>query len=175
MGKLAVSRPHSCPPPFLWQGRGPVQSASACREAGTSGIESRSSLPQPGQQGAAALEFALVAPLFLILWFGVLDFGLVMYAKGLITHASQEGARYGAIYHLTPPNAAQIQGYVQNYLRGAGFSQPVSVSVTGAGGASGSPLPVRVDYSYHFLGLPRFLAGWADSLNLSAETTKWLE
>ncbi len=58
-----------------------------------------------GQQGAAAVEFAVVAPLFLILWFGVLDFGLGMYAKGLITHASQEGARYGAVYHLSPPTA----------------------------------------------------------------------
>lgn len=127
------------------------------------------------QQGAAALEFALVAPLFLILWFGVLDFGLAMYAKGLITNASQEGARYGTIYHLSPPTAGDIQGYVQSYLRGAGFSQPVTITVTGAGGASGTPLTVRVDYTYHFLGLPSFLSGWADSLNLSAETAKRLE
>jgi Flp pilus assembly protein TadG len=128
-----------------------------------------------GQQGAAALEFALVAPLFLLLWFGILDFGLAMYAKGLITNACQEGARYGAIYHLSPPSNGDIQGYVQDYLRGAGFSEPVTITVTGAGGPSGTPLTVRVDYSYQFLGLPGFLAGWADSLNLSAETVKRLE
>ena len=128
-----------------------------------------------GEQGAAALEFALVAPLFLLLWFGIMDFGLAMYAKGLITHASQEGARYGTIYHLSPPTAGNIQGYVQSYLSGAGFSQPVTITVTGAGGVSGTPLAVRVDYTYHFLGLPSFLAGWADSLNLSAESVKRLE
>ncbi len=128
-----------------------------------------------GQQGAAALEFALVAPIFFILWFGVLDLGLIMYAKGLITHASQEGARYGTIYHLNPPTAGDIRGYVQSYLQGAGFSQPVTVTVTGAGGASGSPLTVRVDYTYYLVGLPGFLSGWADSLHLSAETVKRLE
>ncbi len=128
-----------------------------------------------GQQGAAALEFALVAPLFLLLWFGILDFGLAMYAKGLITHASQEGARYGTIYHLSPPTNGEIQGYVQSYLRGAGFSEPVTITVTGAGGPAGAPLTVRVDYTYHFLALPGFLAGLADSFNLSAEAVKRLE
>ncbi len=128
-----------------------------------------------GQQGAAALEFALVAPLFLLLWFGIMDFGLAMYAKGLITNASQEGARYGSIYQLPAPTDADIQGYVQSYLLGAGLTEPVTITVTGAGGSSGTPLTVRVDYVYHFLGLPRFLAGLCDSLTLSAESVKRLE
>ncbi len=128
-----------------------------------------------GQQGAAALEFALVAPLFLLLWFGIMDFGLAMYAKGLITNASQEGARYGSIYQLPAPTADDIQGYVQGYLLGAGLTEPVTITVTGAGGASGTTLTVRVDYTYYFLGLPRFLAGLCDSVNLSAETVKRLE
>jgi Flp pilus assembly protein TadG len=121
------------------------------------------------------LEFALVAPRFLILWFGIMDFGLAMYAKGLITHASQEGARYGSIYHLSPPSNGDVQAYVEAYLRGAGFLEPVTVTVTGAGGASGTTLTVRVDYAYQFLVLPGFLAGLSDGLNLSAETAKRLE
>ncbi len=52
------------------------------------------------QQGVAAVEFALALPLLLMLIFGLIDFGLAMYAKGLITNASQEGARFGAIYRL---------------------------------------------------------------------------
>ncbi len=111
----------------------------------------------PRAAGSAALEFALVAPLFLILTFGVLDFGLAMHAKGLITHASQEGASFGVAYRLAPPTAADIQAHVLRYLQGAGFSEPVTLTVTGAGGVSGTPLSVRIEFTYHFLALPNFL------------------
>jgi len=194
MGQSLNNHPHSHPPPS----RGKIGLTAESHQTRSRGLPGNPRVKKLGpapderpdmkpikmkpikrlvrdQRGAAALEFALVAPLFLILWFGVLDFGLAMYAKGLITHASQEGARYGTIYHLSPPTAGDVQGYVQNYLCGAGFSQPVTIIVTGAGGASGTPLAVRVDYTYQFLGLPSFLAGWADSLNLSSETVKRLE
>jgi len=189
MGKSLCNHPHSHPPPS----RGKVGLTAQSHQTRSRGLPGNQRVKKLGptpdkrpgmkpmkslvrqQQGAAALEFALVAPLFLILFFGVLDFGLAMYAKGLITHASQEGARYGTIYHLSPPTTGDIQGYVQRYLSDAKFSQPVTITVTGAGGASGTPLTVRVDYIYRFLGLPSFLAGWGDSLNLSAETVKRLE
>lgn len=128
-----------------------------------------------GQQGAASVDFALVLPLFLVLWFGVMDFGLAMYAKGLITHASQEGARYGAIYRLNPLTAGDIQAHIQSYLQDAGFTDPVTITVSGAGGGSGTPLTVRVDYVYHFLALPDFVTEMAGNLNLSAETVLRLE
>jgi len=189
MGKSLYNHPHSHPPPS----RGRIGLTAASHQTRSRGLPGNQRVKKLGptpderpgrkpikrlvreQQGAAALEFALIAPLFFILFFGVLDFGLAMYAKGLITHASQEGARYGTIYHLSPPTAGDIRGYVQSYLSGAGFSQPVTITVTGAGGASGTPLAVRVDYTYHFLGLPNFLPEWADGLNLSAETVKRLE
>lgn len=83
------------------------------------------------------MEFALVLPLFLVLLFGVMDFGLAMYAKGLITNASQEGARFGAIYRLTPLTENDIKAHAQAYLVSAGFSDPVLVTAPGAGGPSG--------------------------------------
>jgi Flp pilus assembly protein TadG len=121
------------------------------------------------------VEFALVLPLFLILWFGVIEFGLAMYAKGLITNASQEGARFGAIYRLTPLSSGEVQAFVQGYLQEAGFSDPVTITVAGAGGPSGTPLSVRVDYAYHFLALPNFVAGLVGDITLSAETVVRLE
>ena len=189
MGKSLYNHPHSHPPPS----RGRIGLTAASHQTRSRGLPGNQRVKKLGptpderpgrkpikrlvreQQGAAALEFALIAPLFFILFFGVLDFGLAMYAKGLITHASQEGARYGTIYHLSPPTAGDIQEYVQDYLSKTKFSQPVTITVTGAGGASGTPLAVRVDYTYHFLGLPNFLPEWADGLNLSAETVKRLE
>src|SRR5205807_4550690 len=44
-------------------------------------------------RGTAALELALVLPIFLLLVYGGLSFGLAMAAKGSITEAAAEGAR----------------------------------------------------------------------------------
>jgi Flp pilus assembly protein TadG len=115
------------------------------------------------------VEFALVLPLFLILLFGVLEFGLIMYAKGIITQASREGARYGVMYSLNPHTQAEIEAYVQNYLEGVGFT---GATVTAT---LGDPLSVKVDYSYRFMALPDFIAGFTGTLNLSADTTMRME
>lgn len=143
-------------------------------EPGSPG-EGAGAVRRAGEQGAAAVEFALALPLFLVLWFGVIDFGLAMYAKGLITNASQEGARFGAIYRLNPLPEAEIQAHVRSYLQAAGFTDPVTVTVSGAGGASGSTLSIRVDYAYQFIALPAFVTGLTGNLNLSAETVTRLE
>lgn len=45
------------------------------------------------QKGAAAVEFAIVLPLFVIIVFGIIEFSLLFYAKAVITNASREGAR----------------------------------------------------------------------------------
>ena len=50
-----------------------------------------------GDQGAAALEFAVVAPVLMLLVFGMLEFGFVFQAQLAVTHAAREGARLAAI------------------------------------------------------------------------------
>ncbi len=124
------------------------------------------------QGGAVALEFALALPLFIMLFFGVVEFGLIMHAKGVITQASREGARYGLVYSLTPQSNADIQNFVFNYLAGLGVSDITlgNIQVSGAGGPDGATLSVQVNYTYHFLVLPNFIAALTGNLNLSAGT-----
>jgi len=45
------------------------------------------------QKGASAVEFALVLPLLLVFVFGIIEFGILLYDKAIITNASREGAR----------------------------------------------------------------------------------
>lgn len=47
--------------------------------------------------GAAAVEFALIAPILLLLLFGIVDFGRAYQAKVELSHASREGARVYAL------------------------------------------------------------------------------
>ncbi|GAA1735467.1 hypothetical protein GCM10009681_02340 [Luedemannella helvata] len=48
-------------------------------------------------RGAAAVEFALVLPVLLILVFGIIDFGRMLNAKITLTQAAREGARAAAV------------------------------------------------------------------------------
>lgn len=48
---------------------------------------------RPDEDGAAAVEFALVSLLFLMLVFGIVTFGLVFALNHTLTHAAAEGAR----------------------------------------------------------------------------------
>lgn len=45
-------------------------------------------------EGAAAVEFAIVLPVFLLILAGMFDFGWAFYWQHTVTNASREGARY---------------------------------------------------------------------------------
>jgi hypothetical protein len=49
------------------------------------------------EQGAAAVEMALILPLLLTLVFGIIEFGFVFNAQISLTQAVREGVRVGAI------------------------------------------------------------------------------
>jgi hypothetical protein len=49
------------------------------------------------QKGATAVEFAIVLSLLLTLIFGIVEFGLFMFNRQVITNAAREGARYGIV------------------------------------------------------------------------------
>lgn len=56
----------------------------------TNGVECCPSRPD---RGAAAVEFAIILPLLLILVAGIVDFGRLLYAEVMVTNAAREGAR----------------------------------------------------------------------------------
>lgn len=70
---------------------------------------------------------------------------------------------------------AEIESKVREYLEKSGFTDPVTISVTGAGGASGASLVVHVTYSYNFQMLPNFIQSLTGSLGLTAETVMLME
>lgn len=51
--------------------------------------------------GAAAVEFALVLPLLLLILFGIIDFGRMLNAQITINEAAREGARAMALFDQT--------------------------------------------------------------------------
>ena len=65
--------------------------------------------------GIVTIEFALVAPLMLLLLAGVLDFGRSVRAAICVADAARAGAQYGS---LSPANAGDTTG-IQNAAKNA--------------------------------------------------------
>jgi len=133
-----------------------------------------------GQRGAAAIEFAIILPLLVLLIFGMIEFSVLFYDKAMITNASREGARAGIVFStLGPLSDDQVHQVVANYCSDHLVSfQPgsvVSTTVTRTGTSSGDRLTVRVEYPYNFLILPNLVTGLTGPLNLSAETIMRME
>jgi hypothetical protein len=53
---------------------------------------------RPFDRGQGLAEFALVLPVFLLVVFGIIDIGRVIWATDDITNAAREGARYASVH-----------------------------------------------------------------------------
>jgi Flp pilus assembly protein TadG len=122
------------------------------------------------EEGAAAVEFALVLPLLMLILFGIIEFGFAFYNKEVITNASREGARAGIVQAPKLTETA-IKDVAKNYLQAAGWDKTkANISVTGAAGSFPSSLTVTVNYPYSFSVLPNFIVGFSKDITLSATT-----
>lgn len=78
-----------------------------------------------GERGAAAVEFALVLPILMLIVFGVIDFGFALNRYSAVSNAAREGVRAAS---LGAP-AADIEKTVKLYLSDINGST-VNVTVT---------------------------------------------
>ena len=111
-----------------------------------------------GAAGVAAVEFALVLPVLILILLGIIDFGLMMYDKAMITNAAREAARAGIVLSNPRPSGAQIQNVVTTYcgtnlltLSGSSACAPVVTNLDKGGSPCQSfadRLQVRVTYAY---------------------------
>src|SRR5215475_1535642 len=101
----------------------------------------RALLSQTRDRGAAAIEFALLFPLLMLIVFGIIDFGRALNAQITLTQAAREGARLDA---LGEPNVVS-----QTQAAATGLS-PVSVSVTACPPGAAPTVNAVVDVTYTF-------------------------
>ncbi len=132
------------------------------------------------QKGAAAVEFAVILLPLLLTLFGVIEFGLAMFNKQVITNAAREGARAGVVVRVPRLNNEEIESVVKDWcayhLITFGNSGPdvenpwVGIPEIGSDPvkiANGEQrcalfqcdLPVIVTYDYEFLFLKNFGVG----------------
>lgn len=99
------------------------------------------------RRGAALVEFALVAPVFLLLLIGSIEFGRAIMVQEALTNASREGARVGVLDGAT---TSDVTTAVNTYLSGMSISgATTSVSPTDPGTtANGTQVTVLVSIPY---------------------------
>ena len=104
------------------------------------------------EHGAVAAEFAILLPVLLLIVFGTIEFGMMMYGREVVTNATREGARYGIVAGPPTITGAQMITQAQTYLAGTGVA-PASVTFTAPAccGVTGTPVTVNAIYRYPWL------------------------
>jgi Flp pilus assembly protein TadG len=99
------------------------------------------------RRGAAVVEFALVAPVFILLVFGILEYGRVVMVQQVLANAAREGVRVGVLDGATGTSVATT---VNDYLHGAGLpNATVTVDPTDPGSAAiGDPVTVTAQLTF---------------------------
>ena len=122
-----------------------------------------------GRHGAVILEFAIVAPVVLLLLIGSLDLGLAVYAYNTLAEGARAGTRYAAVNGTGGgATASDVADIVLDAMPGV-KAQNLKVQVSWPDGNNlpGSRVTVVVTYSYRpvarLLGL--------DTLEFSSSST----
>lgn len=95
------------------------------------------------ERGAALVEFAIAATVFLTVMFGVLEFSRMLWVHNALTDATRRGARYA----ITQERSAAATTAIQNmtvYGNPAGTGTPLVDGLT--------PEQVSVNYNGYVLG-----------------------
>ncbi|CAN5653365.1 pilus assembly protein [soil metagenome] len=75
-----------------------------------------------GDRGAAAVEFALVVPLLLVLLFGIISYGVMLSFRQSLSQAATEGARAAAVSYQTSTAQAAAYTSVNDALNSFGVT-----------------------------------------------------
>lgn len=98
--------------------------------------------------GAAAVEFAIILPLLVLLLGGIIDFGFAFHAQIGLTHAAREGVRYEAIDPVGEDGAARAMAAYTPVM----VASPSATVVRSCPSDDGAA--VRIQATYDFIFLP---------------------
>jgi Flp pilus assembly protein TadG len=138
------------------------------------------------ERGAELIELALVLPILMLTFAGIVDFALMFQRFLAVSNAAREGARIAVLPGYT---LADVQNRVTQYVQegtGDATAAPVStltpVSIDSDGGGPRPPFPavrvrVTLTHTYLFLGpVSGFFGGGSfSSITLAAGSTMRIE
>jgi Flp pilus assembly protein TadG len=131
----------------------------------------RFAVAEARDRGSAAVEFALLLPVLLLLLFGIIDFGRALNAQITLTQAAREGARLAALGQST----ATVTSRAQSAATGLSNVTVTVSSSCPAGAGTGVDAVVQTSYSFSFVTPVGAIAGmfgtagYGSNLTLTAQ------
>ena len=124
-------------------------------------------------RGAVAAEFALLLPVLLTILLAIIEFGMIMYGREIVTNAAREGARAGITQGPPKLSKGTIEGISYTYLANTGINPAtVTFTATGAGLINPATLTVQGQYTYNFMFpyIPAMIPGIPNPLIINVQT-----
>jgi Flp pilus assembly protein TadG len=106
------------------------------------------------ERGAVLVEFALVLPIFLVMFCALLDFGFAVFTLNSMAAAVREGGRFAAILPDPATNDSRVQARTAAVFNGLAFQDTIraaDVTVTITADGAGQIMQVAIPstaYSY---------------------------
>ncbi len=113
------------------------------------------------RRGSAVVEFAVVAPVFVLLVFGMIEYGRMVMVQQILTNSAREGARVGILDNSTE---SDVDTAVNRYLTAAGISGATTTVTPDppSSASAGNPVSVQVSVGFNqvsWLPSPFYLGG----------------
>jgi Flp pilus assembly protein TadG len=129
--------------------------------------------PRRYERGAAAVEFALVFPVFLLIALGTIDFGYYFFINGIVTNAAREGARAGSVVDPDQGKSVAVTAATKaanTYLTLGGLTaKGVAASVTVVNGVAA----VEVSIAYPVGSITGFLSDIMPANSQATAVMRW--
>src|SRR3954451_24649402 len=108
----------------------------------------RARQPVRGDSGQALVEFSLVAPIFFLLTFGIIQLALVFGGQNGLVSAARELARYAATYHVATTVDATNVCNTASSSHGIGSQLSTSMQRAMPGYSSSNIVTRHITYSW---------------------------
>ena len=94
------------------------------------------------ERGQSAVEFALVVTMAIIMFLGMMQFGMYLYGLSIVENAARHAARMGSVSQSCP--SCEAVSAASAALAGQPVIRDAAVSVLAPGGVVGSTVCIRI-------------------------------
>ena len=128
------------------------------------------------EKGQAAVEFALILPILILLICGVIDFGRMLYTANSLTTVCERAARYASIDYATKQDKEVIRTYINDTLIPPGIDKIETDGVTDPldvqpiPRVSGGTVTVKITYTMTYITpfISNLLSATTKTMNFSS-------
>lgn len=121
------------------------------------------------ERGQSSVEFGLVVVLAILMFLGMVQFGMYLYGLSIVENASRQGARMGSVSQTCAP--CEAVAAAQSALTGQPVIRDPTVQVLAPGGVVGSIVQIRVTAHIPMVLPGGDLFGLGKLTTVSAEST----